>query len=97
MPLFATPSPAISKALARVTTRYGAVALCAHFSSVFRSSELSSSGAAGLLIPAGVLLGALTVKLFKGHTTSGPEATLVRMVDKFAWNRAATRGYNSSK
>ena len=27
MPLFEAPSPAISKALARVTTRYGAVAL----------------------------------------------------------------------
>ena len=48
MRLFATPSPAISKALARVTTLFVAVALCSHFSSVFRTSGLSLSGAAGL-------------------------------------------------
>ena len=37
MRVFAMPLPAINKALARVTTRYGAVALCAHFVRVFRS------------------------------------------------------------
>ena len=53
-----------------VTTRYGADALCAHFVSVSRSASLSSSGAAGWFIPAGILPGALTVNIFQGHTTS---------------------------
>ena len=70
MRLFAAPSPAISKALACVTTRWGAVALSAHSFSVFRSALLSSSAAAGLFIPAGILLGAPTVNIFQGHTTS---------------------------
>ena len=50
MRLFATPSPAISKALAWVTTRYGAVALRAHSVRAFRSARLNRSGAAGLFI-----------------------------------------------
>ena len=47
MALFDVPSPAISKALARVTTRYGAVALCDHFVRTFRSLSLNTKGAAG--------------------------------------------------
>ena len=35
--MFATRSPGISRALVRVTARYGAVVLCAHFVRVFRS------------------------------------------------------------
>ena len=47
MRLFGMPSPAISKALARVATRQGATALCAHFVKAFRSCSLKSIGAAG--------------------------------------------------
>jgi len=51
MRLLATPSPAISNALAWDTTRCGAVALRAHISSVLLSSASSGSGAAGWFMP----------------------------------------------
>ena len=85
MRLFVTPSPALSKALARVTTRYGADALYAPLVvsvsrsavvSVSRSASLSSSSATGLFMPAGVLPAhQLSVRLFWEHTTSAAGQT----------------------
>ena len=67
MRLLATPSPAISNALARDTARGGAVAPRAHTSSVLLSSASSRSGAAGWFMPNRRLLKArLTVKQFWG-------------------------------
>ena len=66
--LLSTPSPAISNALARDTTRCAAVALRAHIPRVLLSSALSDSGAAGRFMPTRMLLKArLTVKQFWGH------------------------------
>ena len=69
MRVLAMPSPAIGKALARVTTRYDVVALCAYLVRVFRSPRLNSNGAAGWFIRAGVLRGPLNVNIVQRRTT----------------------------